>query len=134
MTIYQTARFKVRSEALEQCEQAIRKFVAYVRGYEPGTLLYSSVQEREDPASFLHFILCQDGAARTIHRSVASCRSFVRLAVASNTAGHGSLSTAVGGNETGSGSELAPCPHALPVHYDRWLAHGLLSEGDSVVR
>lgn len=76
MTIYQTARFKVRSGALEQCERAIREFVAYVKEHEPGTLLYTSVQEREDPTSFLHYFLFQDEVARDTHRNSAAVKRF----------------------------------------------------------
>ncbi len=51
MSIYQTARFEVRPEALEICQQAIRVFIEYVRVHEPDTLSYISLQENEDPSS-----------------------------------------------------------------------------------
>jgi quinol monooxygenase YgiN len=76
MTIRQTASFQVRPEALEQCEQAIREFVAYVKEHEPGTLLYTSLQEREDPTRFLHSFLFQDEAARDTHRHSEAVKQF----------------------------------------------------------
>jgi quinol monooxygenase YgiN len=79
MTIYQTARFQVRPEALEQCERAIREFVAYMQEHEPGTLLYTSLQEREDPARFLHFFLFRDETARDTHRHSEAVRRFTEV-------------------------------------------------------
>jgi quinol monooxygenase YgiN len=76
MTVYQTARFKVRPEALEKCEQAIRGCVASVQEHEPGTLLSTSVREREDPTSFLHSLLFQDEAARDTHRHSKAVKRF----------------------------------------------------------
>lgn len=77
MTVYQTARFKVRPEVLEKCEQAIRRCVASVQEHEPGTLLSTSVQEREYPTSFLHSFLFQDKAARDTQRHSKVVKRFV---------------------------------------------------------
>ncbi|HJZ49343.1 MAG TPA: antibiotic biosynthesis monooxygenase [Roseiflexaceae bacterium] len=76
MPIYQTAQFEVRPEALERCEQAIREFVAYIQANEPGTLLYTSVHAAGDPASFLHFFIFEDEAARERHRTSEAVRRF----------------------------------------------------------
>jgi quinol monooxygenase YgiN len=67
MAIYQTARFQVKKEALSECEAAIRKFVEYVRANEPRTLLYISLQEKDDPTRFLHYFIFEDEAARDRH-------------------------------------------------------------------
>jgi len=76
MPIYQTAQFEVRPEALEHCEQAIREFVAYIQANEPGTLVYTSVHVASDPASFLHFFIFEDEAARERHRTSEGVRRF----------------------------------------------------------
>jgi len=52
MSIYLTAYFVVRDDALEACQQVIREFVDYVRANEPETLLYTSMQEKENPNHF----------------------------------------------------------------------------------
>jgi quinol monooxygenase YgiN len=79
MPIYQTARFKVRPEARARCEQAIREFIAYIRANEPGTLRYTSLQERDDPTSFMHFFVFEDEAARERHASSEGVRRFTAV-------------------------------------------------------
>ena len=67
MPIYMTARFEVQEEALDICEQAIQEFVNYVRAKEPDTLLYTSLQEKDNPTHFLHYFIFHDERAREIH-------------------------------------------------------------------
>jgi len=79
MPIHQTARFKVRPEAREKCEQAIREFVAYVKANEPGTRLYVSLQESGDPTSFLHYFFFEDEAARDRHANSEAVNRFTAV-------------------------------------------------------
>ena len=67
MTIHQTAYFVVRDDALESCEKAIREFIEYVRENEQNTLLYTSLQEKENPNHFLHYFIFRDENARDLH-------------------------------------------------------------------
>ena len=60
MTIHQTADFVVHEGALEICENAIREFMDYVRANEPDTLLYTSLQEKDNPNHFLHYFIFRD--------------------------------------------------------------------------
>lgn len=79
MLIYQTARFKVRPESRAKCEQAIRKFIAYIKANEPGTLQYASWQQADDPTSFLHVFIFQDEAAREKHRNSDGVKRFTSV-------------------------------------------------------
>jgi quinol monooxygenase YgiN len=67
MPIYMTARFEVQEEALEICKQTIQEFVDYVRANEPDTILYTSLQEKENSTRFLHYFIFRDERAREIH-------------------------------------------------------------------
>ncbi len=79
MPIYQTARFRVRSEAVEECKAAIAEFVREVNVREPRTLLYSAWQDAEDPTSFVHFFVFQDEAARELHRGTEWVKRFTGI-------------------------------------------------------
>ena len=63
MSIILTARFEVQADKLAICEQAIREFVEY----EPDTLQYTSVQEKDIPTQFLHYSIFRDEQARENH-------------------------------------------------------------------
>jgi len=62
-----TARLSVKPEALDRCRSVIEEFVAYVRANEPGTKLYLSLQDAEEPTRFLHVMIFQDEASENIH-------------------------------------------------------------------
>ena len=79
MPIYMTARFKVRADALQQCDEAIREFVGYVELNEPRTRLYTSVQEAGDPTRFLHFFVFDDEAAQEAHANSMAVKRFTDI-------------------------------------------------------
>jgi len=76
MPVYGTARFSVKPEALDRCRSAIEEFVTYVRASEPGTKLYLSLQETEDPTRFLHVMLFEDEAAEHVHSNSDAVKRF----------------------------------------------------------
>jgi len=76
MPIHQTAYFVVRDDAMDVCEKAIREFVDYVRQNEPDTLLYTSLQEKENPNHFLHYFIFRDNTARELHASSEAVNRF----------------------------------------------------------
>lgn len=79
MSIYLTAYFVVRDDALEACQQVIREFVDYVRENEPGTLLYTSLQEKENPNHFLHYFIFRDENARQMHSNSEAVTRFTSI-------------------------------------------------------
>jgi quinol monooxygenase YgiN len=76
MPIYKVATFSVRREALESSRQVIDGFASYVQRYEPGTRLYLSLQNQEDPTRFVHVMAFDDEAAEQVHRSSEATRKF----------------------------------------------------------
>ena len=79
MVIHQTAYFVVREDALVVCETAIREFVEYVRANEPDTLLYRSLQEKENPNHFLHYFIFRDEKAREVHSNSEAVNHFTSI-------------------------------------------------------
>ena len=79
MPIYMTARFQVRPESVEKCRQAIDEFVADVKRREPRTLLYTSLQERDNPTRFLHTFIFRDKAALDIHSNSDAVKRFTSV-------------------------------------------------------
>jgi quinol monooxygenase YgiN len=74
--VRQLARYEVRPEALERCLAAIRDFVAYVKGSEPGTLRYEVWQEAKHPTRFVHVFVFRDAEADRIHSGSAEVKKF----------------------------------------------------------
>jgi len=79
MPIYMTARFEVQNEAMDVCELAIQDFVNYVRANEPNTILYISLQEKENPRRFLHYFIFRDQNAREIHSNSDAVNRFTSI-------------------------------------------------------
>ena len=79
MAIYKTAHFRVRSDSLETAKQAVREFVEYIKNYEPGTMIYTSVQNADDETSFVHFMGFVDTEAEEKHRTSDAVRRFTDI-------------------------------------------------------
>lgn len=79
MPVYQSAYFVVRDDALALCEKAIHEFVEYVRDNEPDTLLYTSLQEKEQPNHFWHYFIFRDEAARDLHANSEAVNRFTSI-------------------------------------------------------
>ena len=74
-----TARYQVRPQKIDQCKQAIKNLVNYVKENEKGTLYYIATQEILNPYAFLHMMIFQDDVALTMHRSSEAAEMFVKI-------------------------------------------------------
>ena len=79
MPVHMTARFEVRPDKLIECQKAIREFVDYVRMNEPDTLLYTSLQEKENPNHFIHYFIFRDEKARDLHANSDAVNRFTSV-------------------------------------------------------
>ncbi len=78
MKEYVMIPFKVEEEKLEEAKQIINELISNVRENEPGTLLYKSLQTKDDPATFVNFIIFADNEAQMEHRSAKYVMDFVK--------------------------------------------------------
>ena len=76
MTIYQTATYQIKPQAVEKVKRAIEEFVQYVHASEPGTRMYVAWQQQDDPTRFIHLFIFEDSAAQTRHSESAAVKRF----------------------------------------------------------
>lgn len=76
MTIYQTAHYQVRPEAVADVKAAIAEFVAWIAENEPGSRVYASWQQQDDPTRFVHLFEFADADAQRRHGESAAVRAF----------------------------------------------------------
>lgn len=67
MSLFKTARFKVKAERIEHVTALIREFLEHIRREEPGTLSYRCFQEMDNGACFVHLMEFADEAAEEAH-------------------------------------------------------------------
>ena len=79
MPILITAQYQVRPQKIDQCKQAIKNLVEYVKENEKGTLFYIAKQEMLNPYAFLHTMIFRDDVALTMHRSSEAAERFVNI-------------------------------------------------------
>jgi quinol monooxygenase YgiN len=78
MKEYVMIPFQVKEDRLDEAKKAINELISNVKEKEPGTLLYKSLQLKNDPTSFINFIIFADNNAHMKHRSAAYVMDFVK--------------------------------------------------------
>ena len=78
MKEYVMIPFKVQEDKVEEAKKAINELISKVRENEPGTLLYKSMQAKEDPTTFIHFMIFSDNDAQMEHRRAKYVMEFVK--------------------------------------------------------
>tara|TARA_B100000676_G_C17279603_1_gene436975 strand:+ start:95 stop:412 length:318 start_codon:yes stop_codon:yes gene_type:complete len=79
MPIIMTARYQVRPHKINQCKQAIKNLVEYVKKNEKDTFYYIASQEILNPYAFIHMMIFKDDTALTMHRSSEAAERFVNI-------------------------------------------------------
>jgi quinol monooxygenase YgiN len=79
MALYMTARYAVKPESVEICQDAIREFVDYITRNEPETRMYVSVQEEGDQTRFLHFFIFENEHAEERHANSEAVKKFASI-------------------------------------------------------
>ncbi len=78
MKEYVMIPFKIQDDKLEEAKHIINELISNVRKNEPGILLYKSLQTKDDPFTFVHFIVFADNEAQMKHRSAKYVLDFVK--------------------------------------------------------
>jgi len=78
MKEYVMIPFKVHEEKLDDAKKLINELISNVREKESGVLLYKSLQLKQDPTSFVNFIVFADNDAHMKHRAANYVLSFVK--------------------------------------------------------
>lgn len=73
---YTLAKYAVRPEKLREVKQALREFVAEIRGHEPKTLYL--IFRGEDKTTFYHLMRFENEAARLKHNQSRYNAHFVK--------------------------------------------------------
>jgi quinol monooxygenase YgiN len=79
MPIYQTAKFRVKPDAVPVCIAVIEDFITYIRENEPGTLKYESFQSRDDPTEFINVFIFVDENIRDLHANSEGVKKFTAI-------------------------------------------------------
>lgn len=61
--------FEVKPQFLEQAKNLVTYFVLSVRAHEPGTVLYSSFQDADNPCVFTHIMIFKNEEVQQVHRN-----------------------------------------------------------------
>ena len=70
--------FEVASEKMSEAKTIIQTFISNIRAHEPGTRMYTSLQDAARPTRFVHVMIFQDEEAQLQHRNSAYVKEFTQ--------------------------------------------------------
>jgi quinol monooxygenase YgiN len=136
MPIHTIAKYHVKPSGIETTKQAIQAFVPYVQHSEPGTRLYEAWQQKDDPASFVHFFIFEDEAAHKAHSESAAVKRF-EAAYGPELAGGDVVFTDyefIASNQELGAADVLRKYYAAAVKKDIGACRGLLNDDDFLFR
>ncbi len=68
--------YKVSADSIEVVKVIVAKFISEIEKNEPGTLLYKSFQQADDPTYFTHVMTFKDEDSEMLHKKSTYCREF----------------------------------------------------------
>lgn len=79
MAIYTTAQWTCKLGSESKVEKALRQFVAAVKEKEPGTRVYTALQQKDSNTSFMTYFIFEDEKARDFHRTTDWVKRFTGI-------------------------------------------------------
>lgn len=76
-SIHKLARFEVRRDKVDEALALIRGLIDEIGRKEGGTASYLSLQDKETPTRFTHYMVFRTPAAEDYHRKTAWMKKFV---------------------------------------------------------
>ena len=78
MKEYVMIPFKVNDDKVDEAKKLVSELISHIRENEPGVLLYKSMQAKDDPTTFINFIIFKDNEAQMDHRKAGYVVRFVK--------------------------------------------------------
>lgn len=77
--IIKTIQFEVKEKKRKEVVDAMEQLTRTVHVSEPGSRLYLSIQDSQDPNKFIHIMAFENAGAEMKHRSAGYTREFMTL-------------------------------------------------------
>lgn len=75
--IHKLARFRVQKDKLADAVATIEEFVDNVARREGGVVMYRSLQDKDDPTRFTHYMIFRTKSAEDNHQKTGWVKAFV---------------------------------------------------------
>ncbi len=78
MKVHVMIPFQVEEKNIDDAKALIKNLISKIKENEPETIVYESMQLRNDPTSFIHFMIFADEDAHIKHRGAPYTIEFVK--------------------------------------------------------